>query len=155
MYIRVKNVLRITEMFCIILILNILSSKYFTANLWAFFTHKFSSNTGTISCKFWLFTLSLVWLLLQIFNHWLKFLFEIFLQSFSFYLIQEIFMYSCKVLFLEIDCFNFQENILLLIKRVNFFSAGFCISHLDTSGGEVRFYTLSWKSNFVHMRRKI
>ena len=46
-YMRVKNVLRITEMFFIILILNILSSKYFTESFEAFFTLKFLSNTGT------------------------------------------------------------------------------------------------------------
>ena len=38
MHKRVKNVLRVTEMFCIILILNILSSKYFAESIGAFFT---------------------------------------------------------------------------------------------------------------------
>ena len=38
MHMRVKNVLRVTEMFCIILIFNILSSKYFAESFGAFFT---------------------------------------------------------------------------------------------------------------------
>ena len=39
------------------------------------------SGSGTNFCTFWLFTLSLLQLLLQIYNHWFKFWFEIFLQS--------------------------------------------------------------------------
>ena len=54
MRIRVKNVLRFTEMFCVILILNILSSKYFAEIFAAFFTLKFLSITGRNFCTFWL-----------------------------------------------------------------------------------------------------
>ena len=72
----------------------------------------------------------------------------------SLYLRQEIFKFSCKVLFLEIGGFNFQENIVILVRRLKFFSAGFCIYGLVTCGGETIFHVLSGKSNFVHMRRK-
>ena len=60
MQMRVKNILKVTEMFCIILILNILSSKYFAESFGTFFTLKLSSNTGTNFCPFRLFALSLV-----------------------------------------------------------------------------------------------
>ena len=46
-YMRVKNVLRVHEMYCIILIFKIFSSKYFAKSFGAFFSLKFSSNTGT------------------------------------------------------------------------------------------------------------
>ena len=59
----------------------------------------------------------------------------------SLYLSQEILIFSCQMLFLEKDC-------------TSFFSAGFCILQLVTCEGEVIFYILNWKSNFVHMRRK-
>ena len=52
MHMRVKNVLRVTKMFCIILILNILSSKYLAESFGGFSTIKFSSNTGTIFFTF-------------------------------------------------------------------------------------------------------
>ena len=71
----------------------------------------------------------------------------------SLYLREEIFIFSYKVLFLEIGWFNFQENIVVLVRRLKFFSAGFCIFQLVTCGGEVIFHILSWKSNFVHMRK--
>ena len=60
MHMRIKNVLEVTEMFCIILILNILSSKIFAESFGEFFTLKFSSNIGTNFWIFWLITLSLV-----------------------------------------------------------------------------------------------
>ena len=72
----------------------------------------------------------------------------------SLYLRQEILIFSCKVLFLEIGWFNFQENIVVLVSGLKFFSAGFCIFQLLTCGGEVIFHILSWKSNFVHIQRK-
>ena len=50
MHMRVRNVFKVTEKLCIILILNILSSKYFAERLGAFFTLKFSSNTTSILC---------------------------------------------------------------------------------------------------------
>ena len=84
------------------------------------------------------------------FNSGLKF----FCKVLSLYLRQEIFIFSCKVLFLEIGWFNFQENIVVLISRLKFFSERLCIFQLVTCGGEVIFNILSWKSNFVHMRRK-
>ena len=46
MHMRVKNILRVTEMFYINLILNILSSKYFAESIGSFFTLTFSYNTG-------------------------------------------------------------------------------------------------------------
>ena len=46
MHVKVKNVLRITEMFCINLILNILSSKYFAESIGSFSTLTFSFNAG-------------------------------------------------------------------------------------------------------------
>ena len=51
-HMRVINVFRVTEMFCIILILNILLFKYFAESLGVFFTLKISSNTGTNLCNF-------------------------------------------------------------------------------------------------------
>ena len=72
----------------------------------------------------------------------------------SFYLRQEVLIFSSKLLFLEIGWFNFQENILVLIRRLKFFSAGYCIFQLVTCGGEAIFHILSWKGNFVHMGRK-
>ena len=72
----------------------------------------------------------------------------------SLYLRQEIFIFSCKVLFLEIGWFNFQENIVVLVRRLKFFSAGCCIFQPVTCGGEVIFHILRWKSNFVYMRKK-
>ena len=154
MHTRVKNVLRVTEIFCIILILNILSSKYFAESFGAFFTLKFLSNTDTTFCTFWLFTrpwcnfsckFSIIGL-----NSDLNFSCKVL----SLHLRQEIFMFSCKVLFLEIGWFNFQENIVVLVRRLKFFSAGFCIFQLVTCGGEVIFHISSRKSNFEHMRRK-
>ena len=68
----------------------------------------------------------------------------------SFYLKQEILIFSCKVLFWEIGLFNFQENIVVLVRYLKFFSTGFCIFQLVSCGGEVIFHILSWKSNFVH-----
>ena len=44
---RAKIDIRVTEVFYIILILNNLSSNYFVDSFGAFFTLKFSSNTGT------------------------------------------------------------------------------------------------------------
>ena len=70
------------------------------------------------------------------------------------YLRQEIFIFSCKLLLSETGWFNFQENIVVLVKRLKFFSAEFCIFHLVTCGGEVIFHILSWKSNLEHMKRK-
>ena len=57
------------------------------------------------------------------------------------YLSQKILIFSCKMMFLEKD-------------GTCFFSAWLCIFQLITCGGEVIFHILSWKSNFVHMRRK-
>ena len=107
MHVRDKNILRVTEMFCIIFILNILSSKYFAECFGAFFTLKLLSNTGKIfvpfnylhflwrdiSCKFSIIDL----------NSGLKFSCKVL----SLYLRQEIFIFSRKVLFLEIGWFNF------------------------------------------------
>ena len=72
----------------------------------------------------------------------------------SLYLRQEILIFSSKVLFLEIGWFKFQENIVVLVTHLKFFWPGFCIFQLVTCGGEVIFHILSWKSNFVHVRRK-
>ena len=41
------------------------------------------------------------------------------------------------MLFLEIGWFNFQEKIVVLARRLKFFSAGFCIFRVVTCGGEV------------------
>ena len=152
MHMRVKHVLRVTEMFCIMLILNILSSKYFTESFGAFFTPKFSSNTGTNFCTFdclrfpWC-NFSCKFSILGL-NSGLKF----FCKVPSLYLRQEILMFSCKVLFL--GWFNFQANIVVLFRHLKFFSVGLCIFQLATCGGEVIFHILNWKSNFVHVRKK-
>ena len=154
MYMRIKNVLSVTEMFIIVLILNVLSSKYFAESLGAFFTLKFSSNTGTnfslfdylcfpwcnFSCKF-----SIIGS-----NSGLKFSCKVL----RLYLRQEILIFSSKVLFLEIGWFNFQENNVVLVRHLKFFSAWFFIFQLVTCGREVIFHILSWKGNFVPMSRK-
>ena len=141
-HMRIKNILRVTEMFCIISNLNILSYKYFAESFGAFFTLKFSSNTGTnfapfvflrfpwcnFSCKF-----SIIGL-----NSGLKFSCKVL----SLYL-RQILIFSCKVLFLEMGWFNFQENIVVLVRHLKFFSAGFYIFQLVTCGGEVIFQILS------------
>ena len=107
MHDRDKNILRVNEMFCIILILNILFPKYFAECFGAFFTLKFLCNTGKIfvpfnylhflwrdfPCKF-----SIIGL-----NSGLKFSCKVL----SLYLRQEILIFSRKVLFLEIGWFNF------------------------------------------------
>ena len=45
---------RVKGMFCICLVLHVLSWKYLAKSFGAFFTLKFSSNTGTNFCTFWL-----------------------------------------------------------------------------------------------------
>ena len=55
-----KNVLSFTWMFCIYLILCILSFKYFLKSFGEFFTFKFPSNTGKNFCTFWLSMLPLM-----------------------------------------------------------------------------------------------
>ena len=61
----------------------------------------------------------------------------------SLYLRQEILIFSSKVVFLEIAWFNFQENIVVLVRHLKFFSAGFCIFQLVTCGGEIIFHILN------------
>ena len=103
-------------MFCICLILHILSPKCSEESLGAFFTLKFTSNTGTNFCNFLLIKLPLC-------NFSCKFLIigfkkvlvlKISCKGLSLYLSQEILIFSCKVEYLEIDetCFSI---------------AGFCI----------------------------
>ena len=87
MHMRVKNVLRINEMFCIILILNILSSKYF-AEIFSAFSHSSSylllaETFAPFDCR----------------NPALKFPWKVL----SFYIRQEILIFSCKVQFLEAE----------------------------------------------------
>ena len=59
------------------------------------------------------------------------------------YLRQEILIFLCKVLFLEIGWFNFQENIVVLVKHLKFFNAEFCMFQMVTFVGEVIFHILS------------
>ena len=68
--------------------------------------------------------------------------------------LRQILIFSCKVLLLEMGWFNFQENIVVLVRHLKFFSAGLYIFQLVTCGGEVIFQILSWKSNFGNTRRK-
>ena len=55
-----------------------------------------------------------------------------------------------KVLFLKIGWFNVQENIVILVKRLSFFSAGFCIYQQATCGGEAIFHVLNGKTNYCN-----
>ena len=77
MHMRVKHVFKVTDFFCIILILNILLN-------------------------------------IIVLNFGLRFSCKVL----SLYLRQEILILSCKVLFLEIGWFNFQENIVVFVRRL-------------------------------------
>ena len=128
-------------MFCICLILLILSDRYF-AEVLEHFSHSYSHLILTHVFAFF-DCLCFSWrnfsgnFLVIGLNGGLKLPWEFL----SVYLSQEILIFSCKVLFQEKD-------------GSFLFSVAFSIFELATCREEAIFRFLSWKSSFVHKNRK-